>query len=98
LKTIVEVPRETFAKAINTFSSCSPFRRGSQRTVYQVVGRARPSDVHEMLNHALKGDFLKARDELRTLLVKYGLSGPTLSARFIRKSSALPFQRRQELA
>jgi len=47
----------------------------SEETVYQVVGRARPTDVHEMLNHALKGDFLKARDELRNLLVKYGLSG-----------------------
>jgi len=32
-------------------------------------------DVHEMMSHALKGDFLKARDELRGLLVKYGLSG-----------------------
>src|SRR5260221_13819586 len=31
--------------------------------------------AYEMLNHALKGDFLKARDELRNLLVKYGLSG-----------------------
>ena len=28
-----------------------------------------------MLTHAMKGDFIKAREELRQLLVKYGLSG-----------------------
>jgi replication factor C small subunit len=28
-----------------------------------------------MLTHAMKGDFIKAREELRQLLIKYGLSG-----------------------
>jgi len=66
LKTIVDVAEGDLRKAIKGIA---------EETVYQVVGRARPTDVHEMLNDALKGDFLKARDELRNLLVKYGLSG-----------------------
>src|SRR3989442_643760 len=76
LKTIVEVAEGDLRKAINILQAASSISKGiSEETVYQVVGRARPTDVHEMLNHALKGDFLKARDELRNLLVKYGLSG-----------------------
>jgi replication factor C small subunit len=76
LKTIVEVAEGDLRKAINILQAASSMSAGiSEETVYQVVGRARPTDVHEMLNYALKGDFLKARDELRNLLVKYGLSG-----------------------
>src|SRR6266496_600489 len=62
-------------------SRCALFRftplpdEKTEESVYQVVGRAKPTDVHEMLNHALKGDFIKAREELRHLLVRYGLSG-----------------------
>src|SRR6267143_5530151 len=76
LKTIVDVAEGDLRKAINILQAASSMSKGiSEETVYQVVGRARPTDVHEMLNHALKGDFLKARDELRNLLVKYGMSG-----------------------
>ena len=76
LKNIVEVAEGDLRKAINILQAASSMSKGiSEETVYQVVGRAKPSDVHDMLNLALKGDFPKAREELRTLLVKYGLSG-----------------------
>src|SRR2546426_10569746 len=76
LKTIVEVAEGDLRKATNILQAASSISKGiSEKTVYQRAGRARPTDVHEMLNHALKGDFLKARDELRNLLVKYGMSG-----------------------
>jgi replication factor C small subunit len=76
LKSIVEVAEGDLRKAINTLQAASSMSKGiTEESVYQVVGRAKPTDVHEMLNHALKGDFIKAREELRQLLVKYGLSG-----------------------
>jgi replication factor C small subunit len=76
LKSIVEVAEGDLRKAINTLQAASSMSKGiTEESVYQVVGRAKPTDVHEMLNHALKGDFIKAREELRRLLVKYGLSG-----------------------
>jgi replication factor C small subunit len=76
LKSVVEVAEGDLRKAINTLQAASSMSKGiTEETVYQVVGRAKPTDVHEMLNHALKGDFIKAREELRHLLVKYGLSG-----------------------
>jgi len=76
LKSIVEVAEGDLRKSINTLQAASSMSKGiTEESVYQVVGRAKPTDVHEMLNHALKGDFIKAREELRHLLVRYGLSG-----------------------
>ena len=76
IKSVVDVADGDLRKAINTLQAASSMSKGiTEETVYQVVGRAKPTDVHEMLNHALKGDFIKAREELRQLLVRYGLSG-----------------------
>jgi replication factor C small subunit len=76
LKSIVEVGEGDLRKSINTLQAAASMSKGiTEEAVYQVVGRAKPTDVHDMLNHALKGDFIKAREELRHLLVKYGLSG-----------------------
>ena len=76
LRSVVEVAEGDLRKAINTLQAASSMSKGiTEESVYQVVGRAKPTDVHEMLNHALKGDFIKAREELRRLLVRYGLSG-----------------------
>jgi len=76
LRSVVEVGEGDLRKSINTLEAAASMSKGiTEEAVYQVVGRAKPTDVHEMLNHALKGDFIKAREELRHLLVKYGLSG-----------------------
>lgn len=76
LKSVVEVAEGDLRKAINTLQAASSMSKSiSEETVYQVVGRAKPTDVHAMLEHALKGDFIKAREELRALLVRYGISG-----------------------
>jgi replication factor C small subunit len=75
LKSVVEVAEGDLRKAINTLQAASSLSKAiTEQAVYEVVGRAKPTDVHELLNHALKGDFIKAREELRVLLVKYGLS------------------------
>ena len=76
LASIVEVAEGDLRKGINALQAASSMSKTiSEETIYQVVGRAKPTDVRAMLNHALKGDFIKAREELRNLLVKSGISG-----------------------
>ncbi len=76
LKSVVEVAEGDLRKAINTLQAASSMSKTiSAETIFQVVGRAKPTDVEAMLNHALKGDVVKAREELRSLIVKYGISG-----------------------
>lgn len=43
--------------------------------LYKSTATARPEDVQELLQIALTGDFLKARERLDNLLINYGLSG-----------------------
>jgi replication factor C small subunit len=43
--------------------------------LYKSTATARPEDVQEMLQVALTGEFLKAREHLDKLLINYGLSG-----------------------
>ncbi len=44
-------------------------------TLYQAAATARPEQIKELLEVSLSGEFLKARDMLDDLLIKYGLSG-----------------------
>jgi replication factor C small subunit len=43
-------------------------------TIYDVLGRVSPGKVRDMINLGLKGDFLEAREVLRTLLIDEGLA------------------------
>ncbi len=42
--------------------------------IYSVLGRVSPGKVREMINLGLKGEFLEAREVLRTLLIDDGLA------------------------
>jgi len=44
-------------------------------TIYQSTATARPEEVRGLLDIALKGEFVKAREKLDELLIAYGLSG-----------------------
>lgn len=47
-------------------------------SLYRAAGAARPEDVRQMVEAALKGDFLKARTMLDDLLIEYGLAAEDL--------------------
>ena len=43
--------------------------------VHKISSRAKPKEVREMVQLALSGDFVKARENLDKLIIHYGLSG-----------------------
>jgi len=49
-----------------------------EKTVYKVIGRATPKEVREMVEKALSGKFMEAREALYRLIMEYGLSGPDI--------------------
>jgi len=75
LEAIYEISEGDMRKAINILQSSAYLGRVTVDTVYRVVGMARPREVREMIQAALKGDFMAAREMLRKLMVEYGLSG-----------------------
>ncbi len=63
-------------KAINILQGCAI--HGSHITsegVHKIASRARPKEIHEMVDLALRGDFSGARKNLDRLMINYGLSG-----------------------
>jgi len=76
LDVIWEEAQGDLRKAINTLQAASAITRNvTAEVVYAALGKVRPREVEEMIQSALAGDLLKAREKLRVLLYNYGLSG-----------------------
>jgi len=76
IKAVIEIGGGDLRRTINVLqTAASTGKPIDEETVYSVVGRANPADVREMMITALNGDFIKARNKLRELLLKYGLAG-----------------------
>ncbi len=70
------VARGDLRRAINILQAASVLSSEIDAdTIYKVTATARPEEVRELVELALKGDFLKAREMLDVLLIEYGLSG-----------------------
>ncbi len=75
LEVIYDISEGDMRKAINILQASASLGEVTVSNVYKVVGLAHPREVREMIQLALDGKFLEARDKLRELMVTYGLSG-----------------------
>lgn len=76
LNAIYEACGGDLRKAINTLQAAAAMNKPiDAETVYAVIGRANPADVHEMIKIAMNGEFVKARDKLREMILRYGVAG-----------------------
>jgi len=75
LETIYEISEGDMRKAINILQAAAALGKVTVDSVYKVVGMAKPKEVREMLQLALEGKFAAARNQLRKLMIEYGLSG-----------------------
>ena len=78
LETIYEISEGDMRKAINILQAAAAIGKVTVDAVYKVVGMAKPKEVKQMLQLALKGDFNAARNLMRKLMIEYGLSGEDL--------------------
>jgi len=76
LDAIFEICGGDLRRAVNSLQAAASLGKPvTADVVYSVVGRANPADVREMVKTALGGDFSKARDMLREMILKYGVAG-----------------------
>ncbi len=78
LEVIYEISEGDMRKAINILQASAALGEVTVSNVYKVVGLAHPREVREMIKLALAGNFLKARELMRNLMLNYGLSGMDL--------------------
>ncbi len=75
ISAIVYVAEGDLRRAINLLQTASAMAEEvDAKVVYRVAGLAHPEEVRGMINAALKGRFVAARDMLRNLMINYGMS------------------------
>lgn len=63
-------------KTTNILQSCAAItQKITPETVYSLASYAQPTEIKETLETATKGDFIKAREKLLDIMLRYGLSG-----------------------
>lgn len=76
LESIVYFAEGDMRKAVNVLQAASVEGETiTEDSVYEVVSKAKPQDIGNMINKALMGDFMGARTILRDTMVLQGTSG-----------------------
>jgi replication factor C small subunit len=76
LETLIFISRGDLRKAINILQvGASVGKKITAELLYETSATAKPEDVKALINVALTGNFMAARNQLYELLIKYGLSG-----------------------
>ncbi|RLF53637.1 MAG: replication factor C small subunit [Thermoplasmata archaeon] len=73
---LVFISKGDLRKAINVLQvGASLNKKITAEVLYETSATAKPEDVKALINTALSGNFMAARNQLYDLLIKYGLSG-----------------------
>jgi replication factor C small subunit len=76
IQAIVYFAEGDMRKAINILqASASTGEKITNESIYDVISKAKPKDISEMVTKALTGDFMGAREKLREIMVLQGTSG-----------------------
>lgn len=93
VEAIIEHCDGDLRRAVNTLQTSATISKTiDKKTVQQVVGRAGAEEIRGILEKALKGDFLKAREFMYDLIAKYGMSGSDILRQIHREIFNLPLQ------
>ena len=99
LQAILYVAEGDLRRAINVLQAAAALDvKITDENVFLVASRARPEDVREMMLLALEGNFLKARDKLREILLKQGLSGEDVLIQMHKEVFNLPISEPKKVA
>ena len=76
LDAIYSISEGDLRKSANILQASATLgKKITEKIIYEVAAQAEPKEVKEMINHALNGKFLDAREVLKELLLKRGVSG-----------------------
>lgn len=77
-------------RAVNILqSTASMGEEITEENVHDVVSKAKPKDVRRIVNLALDGDFMGARDLLREVMVVQGTSGEDMVTQIYQEVSKM---------
>jgi len=93
LESIVYFAEGDMRRAVNILqSTASMGEEITDDNVHEVVSKAKPQDVRRIVNLALDGDFMGARDLLREVMVVQGTSGEDMVTQIYQEVSRMAMQ------
>ncbi len=73
---IYEISAGDVRRAENILQSCASVNKNiNYELIYEIVSAAQPKEIKEILDVAIKGDFITARKKLLTTMLKHSMSG-----------------------
>ncbi len=76
IEALYEISNGDCRKMENVLQSCAVMdKKITEELIYNLVAAAQPKEVKNILEIAVKGDFIKSRDKLLDVMLKHGLSG-----------------------
>ncbi|NPA62116.1 MAG: hypothetical protein GXN95_01005 [Methanococci archaeon] len=98
LDAIIYVSEGDMRKAINVLQTAAALSDViDDEIVYKVSSRARPEEVKKMMQLALDGKFIEARDLLYKLMVEWGMSGEDILNQMFREINNLDIDERKKV-
>ena len=86
IEAIIYISNGDFRKAINVLQAAAAVGEViDAEKIYQVSAIAQPKEISEIIDTAIKGNFLEAREKLARLMIEYGMSGEDVVAQFFRE-------------
>lgn len=86
LEALIYVSGGDFRKAINALQGASALgRKITADLIYQITATAKPEEVEKLIETALKGNFMEAREFLDKLMIEYGMSGEDIVSQLYRE-------------
>lgn len=86
LEALVYVANGDFRKAINALQGAAALNEVvDAEAIYQITATARPEELSKILETALEGKFMEARNMLDKLMVEYGMSGEDIVSQLFRE-------------
>ena len=83
----------------NILQSCASMQSNvTPELVFSLASMAQPKEIVQLLNVALTGEFVKARDVLLDTMLKYGLSGQDVIKQIQKEVWNLPVDNRAKVA
>lgn len=80
-----------FRRAINALQGAAAIAEVvDAEVIYQITATARPEEIGKLLETALKGNFMEARQLLNTLIIEYGMSGEDIVSQLFREIISSP--------
>jgi replication factor C small subunit len=75
-RTLIEISNGDCRRLENLLQSCAVISKHiTQEALHSIASIARPKELKRIMEFAIGGDFIKARDELLSTMLKYGVSG-----------------------